>query len=176
NEGEDIWVCKIVKENGKKCGKEYKNVRSSTGNLITHLRDSHEIVLQDKEVVKKCEEAILKWILLTNQPLSTVTNDVYKEKMAEFDLSFIMPEEKKIRTMIIKSYKYNQEILKNLLTQMAENVSLTMDFWSNIMLENKYVPSPHSSRIIADKIYKYIEAWNLRHHITSITTDNGSNM
>jgi len=46
-------------------------------------------------------------MLMTNQPLSTITNEAYKEKMAEFDPSFIVPGEKKIRTMIVKSYKYN---------------------------------------------------------------------
>ena len=69
--------------------------------------------------------------------------------------------------MIVKSYKYNRQNLQNLLTQTAENVSLTIDFWSSkakhgylgvvvtwitpnfeikdTMLENKYVPSPRTS-------------------------------
>ncbi|CAG8771189.1 17778_t:CDS:2, partial [Cetraspora pellucida] len=32
------------------------------------------------------------------------------------------------------------------------------------------------SKVIADELHKYIKAWNLEHHITSITTDNGKNM
>jgi len=137
-------------------------------------------------------------MLLSNQPLSTVTNEAYKEKMAEFDPSFSIPEEQKIRTMIVKSYKYNRENLLNLLIQTAENVSLTIDFWSSrakhgylgvtatwimpnfkikdVMLENKYVPSPHSSKVIAEELNKCIKAWKLEHRITSITTDNGTNM
>ncbi len=67
-------------------------------------------------------------MLIINQPLSAVTNDAYKEKMAEFHSSFIVPEEKKIRIMIIKNYKYNRQNLQNLLTQTAENISLTIDF------------------------------------------------
>jgi len=48
--------------------------------------------------------------------------------MAEFDPSFIILEEKKIRIMIVKSYKYNRQNLQNLFIQTAENVSLTIDF------------------------------------------------
>ncbi|CAG8744706.1 2744_t:CDS:2, partial [Racocetra fulgida] len=52
--GEEVRVCKVINEDGEKCGTEYKNIRSSTGNLITHLRDTHEIVSQDdRENIKK---------------------------------------------------------------------------------------------------------------------------
>ncbi|EXX73828.1 hypothetical protein RirG_056860 [Rhizophagus irregularis DAOM 197198w] len=44
------------------------------------------------------------------------------------------------------------------------------------MLENKYVPSPHTSNIIANELHKCIETWNLGNQVTSITMDNGSNM
>jgi hypothetical protein len=43
-------------------------------------------------------------MLITNQLLSTVTNPAYKEKMAQFDPSFVIPGEQKIKTMIVKSY------------------------------------------------------------------------
>ncbi|CAG8840345.1 25914_t:CDS:1, partial [Racocetra persica] len=46
----------------------------------------------------------------------------------------------------------------------------------DVILENKYIISPHISKVIANELYKYIEAWNLRNHIVSITTDNRSNM
>src|SRR2546421_12365939 len=82
-------------------------------------------------IQKKREEVILNWMLLTNQPLAAVTNETYREKMAEFDPFFVVPEEQKIKTMIIKSCKYNQQNLQNLLTETAENVSLTMDLWSS---------------------------------------------
>ncbi|PKY62085.1 hypothetical protein RhiirA4_487963 [Rhizophagus irregularis] len=37
-------------------------------------------------------------------------------------------------------------------------------------------PFPHISNIIANKLHKCIEAWNLGNQVTSITTDNESNM
>ncbi|CAB5331027.1 unnamed protein product [Rhizophagus irregularis] len=51
--GDEIQICKILDESGKRCGQEYKNDRSSTGNLIVHLRDKHEIVAQDDTAVSK---------------------------------------------------------------------------------------------------------------------------
>ena len=42
-----------MNEDGKKCNQKYKNVGSSTGNLIMHLRDEHEITSQDNVDSKK---------------------------------------------------------------------------------------------------------------------------
>ncbi|PKK55787.1 hypothetical protein RhiirC2_722260, partial [Rhizophagus irregularis] len=157
DKGEDIRICNILDGSSIKCGQEYKCGKSgsSTGNLIMHLRDKHNIVSSDdadiskkprnskitdfarnhkphpKHIQKRREKATLKYMLLTNQPLSAVTNEAYKEKMAEFDPSFIIPGEKKIRIMVVKSYKFNRENLQNLLTETAENVSLTIDLWSS---------------------------------------------
>ncbi|CAG8519689.1 5311_t:CDS:2 [Cetraspora pellucida] len=100
--------------------------------------------------------------------------------------------------MIAKSYNYNQENLQNLFTQTIKNISLMTNFWSSkarhgylgititwitptfeikdIMLENKYVPSPHTSRAISEELHKFIEAWNFGDHIISITTNNKCNM
>ncbi len=118
--------------------------------------------------------------------------------MAEFDPSFIILEEKKIRIMIVKSYKYNRQNLQNLFIQTAENVSLTIDFWfskvkheylsvtvtwitsnfeiKDIILENKYILSLYTSERIANKLHEYIKAWNLKDHVTSITSNNKWNM
>jgi hypothetical protein len=63
-------------------------------------------------------------MLLTNQPLSAITNPAYKEKM-------LVPGEQKIKTMIVKSYYHNYENLKNILSETAATVSLTTDLWSS---------------------------------------------
>src|SRR3989337_3268527 len=141
---------------------------------------------------------MLKWMLETNQPLSAVTNEAYKEKMTEFDPAFVIPGEKKIRVMIGKSFNYNQQILQNLIHVIAQNISLTADFWSSrskhgylgitaiwitpnfeikdVMLNIEYVPAPHTAEIIANSLYKCILNWNLKDRVTSITIDNGANM
>uniref|UniRef100_U9TJW3 Uncharacterized protein n=1 Tax=Rhizophagus irregularis (strain DAOM 181602 / DAOM 197198 / MUCL 43194) TaxID=747089 RepID=U9TJW3_RHIID len=53
DKGDEIRICKILDESGKKCDQEYKNVGSSTENLIVHLRDKDEIVMQDDTAVLK---------------------------------------------------------------------------------------------------------------------------
>ena len=58
-----------------------------------------------KHIQKQREESLLKWMLLTDQPIFTITNPAYKEKMAQFDPSFVVPGEQKIKTIIvIKDY------------------------------------------------------------------------
>ena len=137
-------------------------------------------------------------MLLTNQPLSTITNPAYKEKMSQFDPSFVVPGEQKIKTMITKSYKYNYQNLKNILSETAATVSLTTDLWSSrakhgyigitaawitpdfkvkdVMLEIKYAPSPHTADVVAELLYECISNWDLDGRVTAIVTDNGSNM
>ena len=46
----------------------------------------------------------------------------------------------------------------------------------DVMLEIKYAASLHSGEVIANKLYKYINDWNFEQRVTSITTDNGSNV
>ncbi|CAG8489638.1 6380_t:CDS:2 [Cetraspora pellucida] len=161
--GEEVRICKVQDENRKKCNQEYKNVGSSTGNLIAHLRDVHGIVLQDDI------EVLLKWMILTNQSLSTITNNTYREKMSEFDPAFVVPSKKKIRTMIVKSYKYNRENLQNLVN-IAESVSLTMDFWSS-KAKHEYLGIT-ATWVTSDFEIKD----NLKNHIILVTTDSGANM
>ena len=117
-------------------------------------------------------------MLETNQPLSAVTNKAYREKIELFDSAFVIPGEKKIQIMIGKSYDYNQNNLHNLLDETAQNVSLTTDFWSSkakhdylgvtatwitpdfkikdVMLDIKYVSSPHTANVIAKSLHKII--------------------
>jgi hypothetical protein len=53
DKGDEMKICKILDESGRRCGQEYKNVGSSMGNLIAHLRDKHGIVAQDDTIVSK---------------------------------------------------------------------------------------------------------------------------
>ncbi|EXX57755.1 hypothetical protein RirG_204130 [Rhizophagus irregularis DAOM 197198w] len=155
---------------------------SSTGNLIQHLDLVHKIVSQENEkkkprttkitdyvkstqphpphIQKQREEGLLKWMLRTNQPLSAVTNEAYKEMINIFDSSFItIPEEKKIRTMIGKT------------TWITPDLKI-----KDVMLEINYIPSPHTAVVIADSLHKIISDWKLEDCISSIITDNGANM
>lgn len=129
-------------------------------------------------------------MLKTNQPLSAVTNEAYKEKMAELDPAFVIPGEKKIRTMIGKSFNHNQQTLQNLINETSQSISLTADFWSSrskhgylgitavwitpkfeikdVMLEIEYIPAPHTSETIANSFKKFVSSWHLKNRVTSI--------
>ncbi|GES81498.1 zinc finger BED domain-containing protein RICESLEEPER 2-like [Rhizophagus clarus] len=118
--------------------------------------------------------------------------------MVQFDPSFVVPGEQKIKTMIVKSYQCNYENLKNILKETAITVFLTTDLWSSrakhryvdviatwitsdfkvkdVMLEIKYAPSPHTADVVAELLYKCISSWGLNGCVTAIITDNDSNM
>ncbi|GBC16409.2 hypothetical protein RIR_jg32264.t1 [Rhizophagus irregularis DAOM 181602=DAOM 197198] len=64
---------------------------------------------------KEKELSLLRWILLTIQPLFTVIHKAYIEHMHIIDPLFTVFEEKKIRMMIACSYGYNRNKLKLLL-------------------------------------------------------------
>ena len=137
-------------------------------------------------------------MLITNQPISTVTNPAYKEMISHFNPSFNIPGKQKIKTMISKSYNYNRENLTNLLNETATTVSLTIDLWSSrakhgylgvtatwitpdfkikdVMLEIKYAPSPHTAKTIAELLYQCITSWNLKGRVIAIVSDNGANI
>ncbi|CAJ0648197.1 3774_t:CDS:2 [Entrophospora sp. SA101] len=139
-----------------------------------------DVVKKRIKVLEKKEEALLKWILKTNQPLSIVTNEAYIEKMKVFDPEFSIPA------------------LRENFQQRIDYISLTTDFWTSrakhgylgitasfiatdfsvvdIMLDIKYVPAPHTAVVIADSLYESILDWNLLGRIVSIVTDNGANM
>ena len=50
DKGDEMKICKILDESGRRCGQKYKNVGSLAGNLIAHLRDKHGIVAQDDTI------------------------------------------------------------------------------------------------------------------------------
>lgn len=47
--GEETRICTVLDKDGNRCGQIYRNTGSSTGNLIAHLRDVHQIIDEDNE-------------------------------------------------------------------------------------------------------------------------------
>ncbi|RHZ78122.1 hypothetical protein Glove_167g85 [Diversispora epigaea] len=192
SKGKEIQICKFLDESGNRCNQIYRNAGGSTGNLIAHLRDAHSIT---SGIKYKRSKVLLKWMLITNQPISTVTNLVYKEMISHFNSSFNIPREQKIKTIISKSYKHNRENLMNLLNETtitnsynksdhkvdcpSQGEQYIPDFKiKNVMLEIKYAPSSHTSKTISELLYQCITSWNLegRVIVMAIVTDNGANI
>ncbi|CAB5331685.1 unnamed protein product [Rhizophagus irregularis] len=122
--GEVRAYCQFILENGEKCSKHYK-YDGSTGNLSYHAikhgitPPTESITSENKSMPtqftmsningqKEKELSTLRWILLTTQPLSTVTNKAYIEHMHIIDPIFTVPGAKKIRMTIARSYGYNR--------------------------------------------------------------------
>ena len=205
--GEVRAYCQFVLDNGEKCSKNYK-YDGSTGNLSYHavkhgiIPPTEVITISENKLKnavgqKEKELSILRWILLTTQPLSTVTQKAYIEHMHIMDFQFIVPGEKKLRMMIARSYGYNRDKLK-LLLKTAQSISLTTDLWSSrskhgylgltatwinkdfeiidVLLEISYFPAPHTAKAITEAIKKAIQKWEIESYVASITTDNRANM
>lgn len=212
--GEIRAYCQFMMNNGEKCEKHYK-YDGSTGNLSSHIikhgiippieNSTSEIKSQSTQFAqsihkygqKEKEESTLRWILLTTQPLSTVTHKAYVEHMHIIDPEFLVPGEKKIRMMIAHSYGYNKDKLAQLLKP-AQSISLTADLWSSrakhgylgltatwinqnfeitdVLLEISYFPAPHTAEAIASVIKNIIQKWKIKDRVVTITTDNGANI
>ncbi|GBB89993.1 hypothetical protein RclHR1_16860005 [Rhizophagus clarus] len=98
-------------DDGEKCSKNYK-YDGSTGNLSYHLvkhgiipplesgiiSPMHTQSASNKNGQKEKELSTLRWILLTTQPLSTITQKAYIEHMYIIDPQFTVPGEKNGRT------------------------------------------------------------------------------
>ncbi|GET01371.1 zinc finger BED domain-containing protein 1-like [Rhizophagus clarus] len=175
---------KFLLDDGEKCSKNYK-YDGSTGNLSYHLvkhgiipplesgiiSPMHTQSASNKNGQKEKELSTLRWILLTTQPLSTITQKAYIKHMYIIDPQFTVPGEKKLRMMIARSYGYNKEKLK-LLLKTAQSISLTTDLWSSrskheylgltatwinknfeimdVLLEISYFPTPHTAKAITE--------------------------
>ena len=211
DKGEMRAYCQFEMENGEKCKKNYK-YDGSTGNLSSHAmkhgiippqsESTSEIKSQPAQSIckngqKEKEESTLRWILLTTQPLSTVTHKAYIEHMHIIDPEFIVPGERKIRMMIAQSYGYNKNKLMQLL-KTAQSISLTTDLWSScskhgylgitatwinqdfeivdVLLEISYFPAPHTAQAIAKTIKNIIQKWGIENRVMIVTTDNGANV
>ncbi|GES88440.1 zinc finger BED domain-containing protein 1-like [Rhizophagus clarus] len=201
---------KFLLDDGEKCSKNYK-YDGSTGNLSYHLvkhgiipplesgiiSPMHTQSASNKNGQKEKELSTLRWILLTTQPLSTITQKAYIKHMYIIDPQFTVPREKKLRMMIARSYGYNKEKLK-LLLKTAQSISLTTDLWSSrskhgylgltatwinknfeiidILLEISYFPTPHTAKAITEGIKNAMQKWEIKNLVVSITTDNGANV
>ncbi|PKB96144.1 hypothetical protein RhiirA5_435363 [Rhizophagus irregularis] len=150
----ELCICTCLDEKENRYGKTYRNMGSSTGNLLSHLDEAHQICLNNHNNKKYC----------TNKKHST-TSSICSET------TICYTGEKKIRTMIGKSFTHNQQILHNIINETSQNISLTADFRSSrpkhgylritvvwitptfeikdVMSEIEYIPAPHTTETIA---------------------------
>ncbi|CAB5351861.1 unnamed protein product [Rhizophagus irregularis] len=118
---EPLKRCKVLSEDGKKCGAIYVN-DGSTSNAINHLSSEHDITKDDRMKNKnqstitsivhtrkhkesrqrELRQFLTNWITEDLQPLYVVQSLSFRKLINELDPAFIIPDEKGIKRIIYK--------------------------------------------------------------------------
>ncbi|GBC33124.2 zinc finger BED domain-containing protein 4-like [Rhizophagus irregularis DAOM 181602=DAOM 197198] len=216
DKGEVLKRCKLTDAKGNKCGTLYIN-DGSTGNAINHLLNEHEILKEGKinknqttlpaviqahkhKESRQCElrQFLTDWIIEDLQLLYVVQSSSFWRLISKLDPAFIMPDEKGIKKVIYKAYKFTMPALIEKIKDDAKSVSITTDMWTarngqeyisvtcsyidtkfnlnEITLTVNYVRYPHTAQHVAESLEEVFNEWNLRDKVFTITTDNAANI
>ncbi|CAG8529726.1 6178_t:CDS:2, partial [Diversispora eburnea] len=141
SKGEEIqiYVHSIINDDiESRTSKKLRNTK------ITDFIKSHRP--HPKHIQKQLEEVLLKWILITDQLISTVTNSAYKKMILHFNFSFDISGKQKIKTIISKT---KHGYLGVTATWITSNFKI-----KDVILEIKYTLFPHTAKTIAELLYQ----------------------
>ncbi|CAJ0765804.1 20846_t:CDS:2, partial [Entrophospora sp. SA101] len=186
----EIKYCNIIVHGGSD---------SSTSNFINHLTSVHGLTKDNYETKlnSKLDRALALFIIEDLQPLHILKSPAFIKFLNLLDSSFIVPKSNTIKSLIhtayTKSFNYLVEQLSSI-----EYVGLTCDLWTarsrlgylgvtcsyidegfdlhENLLTLMYLPSTHTSPLIAQALNDIIISWRIDKKVMSITTDNGPNM
>ncbi|CAB5374823.1 unnamed protein product [Rhizophagus irregularis] len=141
-------ICQVEIVSGQLCNKHYKN-GSSTGNLINHLTNKHQItegvkrqdfvvpINQQIEVTPHREShqielrnLLVNWIISDMQPLIVVQSESFHKLIKELDPGFTIPDIKLIKQIIHKAYNTTLPLIREFLNINSISVCLTTDMWT----------------------------------------------
>ncbi|CAG8747869.1 102_t:CDS:2, partial [Gigaspora rosea] len=128
--------------------------QDSTSNLITHLRDIHNLTkesLANKSKIKvqqqtiqqvimkphssyiqeKLTHQVVHYIVSRAQPIYLVEIDDFRLLIKSFDSRFKMPCVNTIKTIIFDTYTLATNQIIDLISKSSDTVSLTFDIWSS---------------------------------------------
>ncbi|KAM0060533.1 putative transcription factor/ chromatin remodeling BED-type(Zn) family [Helianthus debilis subsp. tardiflorus] len=154
------------------------------------------IGLDGKYDATKMRESIANWLLATEQPFTTVEDDMFVYMMKTANPMFERISRATIKSDCIKVYEHERKKLKGLIND-ASSVCLTTDCWKSSHQKIEYmvitrhfidqnwrlqkrvlsfvhVPPPRTGLDIADGIYKCLKEWEVEAKIFSISVDNAS--
>ncbi|GJR54543.1 zinc finger BED domain-containing protein RICESLEEPER 2-like protein [Tanacetum coccineum] len=123
----------------------------------------------------KIREAIANWIMVTEQPFSTVKDEMFIYMIKTANPLFERISRPTAKADCFKVYKHEKKKLKTL-TNSLSNVSLTTNYWrlQKHVLSFVHVPPPRSALDIAYGIYKCLKEWEIKGKIFSISADNSA--
>ncbi|GJV97549.1 zinc finger BED domain-containing protein RICESLEEPER 2-like protein, partial [Tanacetum coccineum] len=123
----------------------------------------------------KMREAITSWLMVTEQPFSTVEDEMFIYMMKTANPLFERISRPTAKAYCFKVYEHEKKKLKAL-TNTLLNISLTTDCWrlQKRVLSFVHVPPPRTTLDIADGIYKCLKEWEIEGKIFSISVDNAA--
>ncbi|CAB5372706.1 unnamed protein product [Rhizophagus irregularis] len=156
------------------------------------------------EVLKRCKLTDAKGnkcrtLYINDGSTGNAINHLLNEhEILKEDPAFIMPDEKGIKKVIYKAYKFTMPALIEKIKVDAKSVSITTNMWTarngqeyigvtcsyidtkfnlnEITLTVNYVRYPHTAQHVAESLEEVFNEWNLRDKVFTITTDNAANM
>lgn len=146
---------------------------------------------------KILDDALVDMVAKDYRPISLVEDEGFKNFVSLLDPKYVIPTRRKLRALI--EAKYEQERVKAIEEiSRATHVSLTTDLWTSLSCESYMAvtahfidstwtlksvslttsrfPETHTSLHIGNALDAIIECWKIEKKVTSIVTDNASNM
>ncbi|KAL4562794.1 hypothetical protein LXL04_026825 [Taraxacum kok-saghyz] len=144
----------------------------------------------------KMREATANWILSTEQPFTTVEDDMFVKMMRISNPMYERVSRVTAKEDCFNVYNHEKNKLKAL-TKAASKICLTTDCWKSTHQKIEYmvvtghfidqnwrlqkrvlsfvhVPPPRTGIDIADGIYKCLQEWEIEHKIFTISVDNAA--
>ena len=168
--------------------------------VITLLDDTRSIDLTDtKNKSIRINQSIAKNLIIKcNLPLSLVENPAFRDFMKECSARWEPMSTKKLKNVIIASFKEKVRTIIYQTLQKVSDLSLTIDGWSDRrgrgflgitchFIDDKMIPqaylidfvrmkSPRTSDNIQRQTEYVLDSYNIKEKVFRIITDNASNM
>ncbi|GKA24588.1 zinc finger BED domain-containing protein RICESLEEPER 2-like protein [Tanacetum coccineum] len=117
----------------------------------------------------KMREAIANWLMVTEQPFSTVEDEMFIYMMKMANSLFERISRPTAKADCFNVYEHEKKKLKTLTNSLSNNWRL-----QKCVLSFMHVPPPRTALDIADGIYKCLKEWEIEGKIFSISVDNAA--
>lgn len=146
----------------------------------------------------KMDKRVLECIVAHSLPLSIVDSEYFKSLASGHDDRYSPPCSKTLRAMIVKNADMARDILRDKISSISDGACICMDLWSSDAQDSYLgitlhhvsedftlnetalgiIPfeHPHTSARISGELKTVMAEFGLENKVTSIVTDNGSNI
>ncbi|CAF1061498.1 unnamed protein product [Brachionus calyciflorus] len=169
----DGFYCQILNKENEIFKKRFSsNCSSSTLNY--HLINDHRVKINKPENKKQkifkenIDTKLIEWIIDDLQPLSVITNSKFIDLLNSLDPTYKVPSRGKIDSLIDRMYEDHLNKKKDNLLLTKNKFHLTTDIWTSASNDPYISVTLH----FVDNTNKL----NIRDRISSIKSDNASNM